>query len=242
MTMDPTEITRELNARIAAFQETIDPARLAAEEAEKMAPFEREWKHAPASEKRRSQQQIRAEQLARQRATLFPVGRFWRDVEPILEAAVEQAKRAPSALEATQNRAGTKGLPLEVELLTDLFDETLTARLLPTLKSEKPTRWLERYNRAVLDPSQRRCGTELRLIETLMAGPAWAGPPVNPRDEPTEAAAIQKLQRRIAEVQDSRIGPELRAAVNAVKHAKHVERQAEQLHGIVAQNPELVRR
>ena len=240
--MDPTTITNDLTTLIAEFEAEIDPARLAAEEAEKMAPFEHEWKHAPATEKRRALKEIQAEQRARQAERLFAVGRAYRDVEPVLEGLVARERQPPSAIEAMQQRAGSKGLSLDVELGADLFDVTLTGQLLPTLKAEKPSFWLQRYERALSDSTQRHNATTVRLVEEMMSGDKWPGATINPRDEPGEAAAIQRLKRRIAAVQDGRITPDLQKALGVLKRAKAVERQAEQVRGIIPQNPELAGR
>lgn len=207
-TMRPElERISSLRAALAAAR---DPDARKAELAEKMKPFEAEWKYAPESERVKATRRIAAEQQQRIEAAALALLREVDAVDPIIRGEVAAAMDAPSPLVAHVRRFQQDGVTSTEAVLVGIRHELELARLDRTLRGAPAGDVYTAYRTA------RAAGDSTTLDYIEARGARLCAP----SDDPETGAAVLALAREITETRAGRVPEDLRQAEQLLQDAR----------------------
>ena len=225
-----------VSGAVAKLESAVDPSARQAEFDHAMAPFTAEdgpWRFAPAEERRRAAEGIRAEMARRAGLALFEVAKIVAETEPVVEALVQESQEPPDPLASYALWRGRQGQSADEQIGILQLDELYRRRFRSEYAGTKPMIVLADYRRALTDPYAPENAARLRFIERTHAlGFDWA-----PNADDANVAAVSQLGKLIADTRAARVPEKVRGARAAVQAAKRAADAARQLHRVEAIRP-----
>jgi hypothetical protein len=224
-----------VTAAADVFQTAADPERRQRELTELMAPYGETgpWRFAPAAERQRASDAVRAEQDQRAGVALHGLSTTIDELEANVVAAIEAAAAAPDAEQAWTQRTKQQGITADQLLQLGVLDELRQARFEREFAAAAPTVMLARYQRALLDGSEQANASAIRWIEARHATWSW---PASLTD--TEQAAVTTLQKAVAKAREARVPATAKAAREALQRAKKLRQRAKDIDKIAPRRPQ----
>jgi hypothetical protein len=235
--LNATELVSLSTELMQSLEEAVDPER-------RQQEFDQRLEHfsslTPSLQKLakddidQARREIEAEQKRRAGEAQYALGRFVLDVEPTVNEAFTHVQRPMSAVDAWRlehkGEAYSPDAKVVAELQVDVLDELRMARLDRELSTAPPSRVLALYNAALE-------GGDTALVRYVEGrhGAGWSGVASG---VPAEGTAVQHLHRKIQATRDARVPEEVRTIRNTLASAKRLMQRMQDLHGVIARNPE----